>query len=610
MKTKSHKVLVVEDEGLIAHDITARLEALGHQVIAAVGTAEEAIEKAAEADIVLMDIRLDGRADGVDAAMAIRERYHVPVVFLTAHADRATLERAKFAEPFGYIVKPLAHASLTSSIEIAMYKHRVDREVEEREARLRTIVGSVADAVVVTDAKARILLMNHAAEKMTGCVQPTAQGAPIDKIVKLADEDAGAEASDPVSLAILRDSPVVLDRTWKLTGAGGKELWIEGSAAPVKSENRTLGAVLTFRDVSARRWEERQLRQANKLDALARLAFGISSDYANLLATIRTQTDQLLRQLGDYSPARRALQEIHQAAATAEQMNGRLNAFGTRQVARQETLSINAVVRRASKLIESVAGNAIEVSIRTDAGAGRIRADPTQIEQALMSMVLHACATMARGGRLLIETGAAEVPVHGRLQPHTLLAITYTGEEPDPEKLFEPSSAAEEALALSMVQAIALEHNGFVSAQRTAAGGCRFELLLPRVIGVALLPGAPGGRSPAILLATGTDPVRKQLHNFFEAHGFNVLDAGDRAEALALAEVHQGGIDVLIAESAEADAIAPQLRAAHPQLRVLEIVEGAPSAASQIARPFTQENLLDRVRELLKPEKLAIGGAH
>ncbi|HTS76296.1 MAG TPA: response regulator [Bryobacteraceae bacterium] len=609
MKTKSHKVLVVEDEGLIAHDITARLEALGHQVIAAVGTAEEAIEKAAEADIVLMDIRLDGRADGVDAAMAIRERYHVPVVFLTAHADRATLERAKFAEPFGYIVKPLAHASLTSSIEIAMYKHRVDREVEEREARLRTIVGSVADAVVVTDAKARILLMNHAAERMTGCVQPTAQGAPIDKIVKLADEDAGAEASDPVSLAILRDSPVVLDRTWKLTGAGGKEMWIEGSAAPVKSENRTLGAVLTFRDVSARRWEERQLRQANKLDALARLAFGISSDYANLLATIRAQTDQLLRQLGDYSPARRALQEIHQAAATAEQMNGRLNAFGTRQVARQETLSINAVVRRASKLVESVAGSAIEVSIRTDAGAGRIRADPTQIEQALMSMVLHACATTARGGRLLIETGAAEVPVHGRLQPHTLLAITYTGEEPDPEKLFEPSSAAEEALALSMVQAIAVEHNGFVSAQRTAAGGCRFELLLPRVIGVALLPGAPGGRSPAILLATGTDPVREQLHNFFEAHGFNVLDAAERAEALALAEVHQGGIDVLIAEKAEVDAIAPQLRAAHPQLRVLEIVDGAASGASQIARPFTQENLLDHIRELLKPEKLAIGGA-
>lgn len=117
---KSHKVLVVEDEGLIAHDISSRLQALGHQVIATVSTAEEALEKAAEADIVLMDIHLDGRADGVEAATAIRERYHKPVVFLTAHADRATLDRAKVAEPFGYIVKPLAPASLHTTIETAM----------------------------------------------------------------------------------------------------------------------------------------------------------------------------------------------------------------------------------------------------------------------------------------------------------------------------------------------------------------------------------------------------------------------------------------------------------------------------------------------------------
>ena len=114
----------------------------------------------------------------------------------------------------------------------------------------------------------------------------------------------------------------------------------------MKSDGRLLGAVLTFRDVSARRWEERQLRQAEKRDALARLAFGVSSDYANLLATIRTQCEQLLRQLSDYSPARKALEEIQQAAAAAEQINGRLSAFGTRQVANPEKLSINAILRR------------------------------------------------------------------------------------------------------------------------------------------------------------------------------------------------------------------------------------------------------------------------
>ena len=103
----AYKVLVVEDEGLIAHDIATRLEALGHQVVATVATADEAVEQAAGADVVLMDIRIDGQRDGIAAAHEVRARHHVPVVFLTVHSDRSTLERAKAAGPFGYIVKPL-----------------------------------------------------------------------------------------------------------------------------------------------------------------------------------------------------------------------------------------------------------------------------------------------------------------------------------------------------------------------------------------------------------------------------------------------------------------------------------------------------------------------
>jgi CheY-like chemotaxis protein len=123
---KSRRVLVVEDEGLIAHDISTRLTALGHEVVASVGTAEEALGKASGADIVLMDIRIDGPVDGIEAAARIRERYHLPVIFLTAHADRPTVERAKLTGAFGYLVKPIAHASLNTAIEIALYKHQME----------------------------------------------------------------------------------------------------------------------------------------------------------------------------------------------------------------------------------------------------------------------------------------------------------------------------------------------------------------------------------------------------------------------------------------------------------------------------------------------------
>jgi AmiR/NasT family two-component response regulator len=146
-------------------------------------TAEEAVEQAPAADLVLMDIQIDGPTDGIRAAAQIRERYHVPVIFLTAHADRATLDRAKLAEPFGYIVKPLANASLHTSLEIAVYKHRMERQLEERETWLRTTLSSVAEAVIVTDVEGRVLMMNQTAQTLTGWIQPEAEGQPVSKVV-------------------------------------------------------------------------------------------------------------------------------------------------------------------------------------------------------------------------------------------------------------------------------------------------------------------------------------------------------------------------------------------------------------------------------------------
>src|ERR1700681_560279 len=138
----TYKVLIAEDEGLIAMDIAAHLESLGHTVVATVSTAAEAIEQARHAQVVLMDVRLDGPVDGIEAATKIRERYRLPVLFLTAHADPSTLERAKLAAPFGYIVKPLAAAALQPSIEVAMYKHQMERRLEESERWHRATLAS------------------------------------------------------------------------------------------------------------------------------------------------------------------------------------------------------------------------------------------------------------------------------------------------------------------------------------------------------------------------------------------------------------------------------------------------------------------------------------
>jgi PAS domain S-box-containing protein len=579
-------------------------------VVAAVGTSDEALEHAGQADLVLMDIRIDGPRDGVETAAAIREKFHIPVIFLTAHADKATLERAKQTGPFAYMVKPLAPATLNASIEVALYKHRMERELKEREAWQRTILESVADAVIVTGTQGLVRLLNPAAEALTGWTQAEAAGQPVAKVVRLVDGDLGEAAEDPLALAMLRDAPAALDRSVRLVSRTGREMPVEGLAAPVKAPRgasgaaRTLGAVVTLRDVGLRRWEERQLDQSRKMEALGRLAAGVANDYTNLLAIIRMQAEHLLRQFGEYSAARQAAEEIHQAAAAAGRITDRLAAFGTRQVRQPEVLSLNGLLRRVAKMIEATAGERIAVALRPDRACGQIRADAAQIEQAILNLAVHACGQMPEGGQLCIETGNLSLPVGDHANAFALLAVTHNGVEAEPEKLFEPSSTGPEALALSLVHGIVSEHGGYVSAHATAQGGCRFEILLPNWSEPATPSRLAGVPARSILLVDSRERIRAELHNFFEAQGFNLLEAGDAEEAVALGQVHEGSLDLLVADAAQADKILGELSGAHPHLEALRIVDSAVAGPRQIRRPFTRLELLERAGALLgAPER-------
>jgi len=597
----AYKVLVVEDEGLIAHDIASRLEALGHHVVATVGTADEAVEHAAGADLVLMDIRIDGQRDGIAAAQEVRAIHHVPVVFLTAHADRATLERAKAAAPFGYITKPLGPASLNTSIEMAIYKHRMERQLEEQEAWYRTTLASVAEAIVVADPFGRIRTLNRAAEAYSGWPAANAIGQQLETVVRLVEEESGDDLGDPAPLAILSGVPVPLDRGLRLIARGGREMAVEGTVAPVRSSSETLlGVVLTLRDVSARRWEERQLRQAHRVEAAGRLAARISAEYATLLQIIRSRTAVLTRQLGDYSPAQTALAEIREAAIAAEQVTEKLAGLGTRQVAQPEIVSLNAILRRMSKTIEMAAAGRVVTAVQAEPEAGRIKADPAHIEQVILNLLLHACAMVPDGGRLLIQTGRTEAPQHGALASFAALRLTYAASESDLDRLFDPAGSGQNGLALSVAHSIAAEHGGYLTA-RAVSDGTRIELLLPRVTEESLLldPAPSAGQARTILLVDGRDRVRAQLHKFFESAGYNLLEASDREEASALGQVHEGPLDLLIADAADRDPILNELRPRHPDLECLTIVDLPESSVREIRRPFTQNQLLDRTAALL-----------
>ena len=164
------RILVVEDEILVREDIEDCLAGLGHEVVSVASTGADALRKipTARPDLVLMDIRLKGDMDGVEAARQIRTNFRLPVIFLTSHADDSTLQRAKAADPLGYIVKPFAETTVNAVIQTAMHKHELDRRLLESEEWLTTTLGSIGEAVLATDSSGKVTFMNRVAEHQNG----------------------------------------------------------------------------------------------------------------------------------------------------------------------------------------------------------------------------------------------------------------------------------------------------------------------------------------------------------------------------------------------------------------------------------------------------------
>ena len=164
------RILVVEDERIVVVGLRKRLEALGYEVPDTVTSGEEAVRQAGQLrpDLVLMDIRLEGAMDGVEAATQIRSQFKIPVVYLTAFSNREVLDRAKMTEPYGYVLKPYEERELHVVVEMALYKSRMDRESRERERRPGAVLRSIGDGVVTTDGQGRVSYLNPVAESLSG----------------------------------------------------------------------------------------------------------------------------------------------------------------------------------------------------------------------------------------------------------------------------------------------------------------------------------------------------------------------------------------------------------------------------------------------------------
>ena len=253
---KNEKILVVEDERIIAIDLQRRLERFGYTVVAIAAAGKQAIELVEQhsPDIILMDIMLVGDIDGIEAATIIKEKFAIPVIFLTAYSDEKTLERAKIAEPSGYILKPFKDKELYTTIDISLYKYRVDQELKRQQRWSTAILHSIADGIVALGTDDKIILMNPIAEKITGWSAKDVQGKTLDELIELEDmtENVNSIIQLPSgSEQMIKSRPFTFKNCY-LNNRFGEKLQVEGSLSAIMDKTGKFeGLVLALRDMTA-----------------------------------------------------------------------------------------------------------------------------------------------------------------------------------------------------------------------------------------------------------------------------------------------------------------------------------------------------------------------
>lgn len=244
------KILVVEDESIVALDLQHRLTGMGYSVPAVAASGQDALKKAAEIhpDLVLMDIRLKGDMDGIEVAEQIRQLFDAPPVYLTAYADEDTLQRAKITEPFGYIVKPFDERTLRSTLETALYRSQAERKLRQSEAWLKAALRSVGEAVIAADDNCRVVLMNPAAETLTGWKQEEAMSHDLSQIFQIASGGTPVPAEDLLKMVCEGRAEADLTNHSLRLARGGEAVPVDGKAVPVLGSNGAAkGIVLGLR---------------------------------------------------------------------------------------------------------------------------------------------------------------------------------------------------------------------------------------------------------------------------------------------------------------------------------------------------------------------------
>jgi PAS domain S-box-containing protein len=491
------RILVVEDDFVVARDIRQKLIRIGYSVVGSTARGEEALILAKEArpDLVLMDIRLEGAIDGIEAAEQIRESCRVPVVFLTAYADDETVKRASQTEPFGYLIKPFEDFQLRTVIEVALYKHAADRKVRDSERRFVATLSSIGDAVIATDDQALVTFMNSVAETLTGWTLATAVGRPLSEVFRILNETTRKVVEDPAAKVLRLGATVGLANHTVLLSRDGHEIPIDDSGSPIiDDDNRVTGTVLVFRDITERRQVEAELRKAQedlarvaRLTTIGELTVSIAHEVSQPLMAIVTDAAACQSWLSNdrlnVDEARRAAERIEKHGHRAGDVVKSVRALTRKTTVTMAPLDINSVITETIDLLRSELRQK-EISLETDLSSirGSVSGDRVQLQQVILNLIKNGIEAMegsVQQPRLLRVTSQSDDASHLQI---TIADNGIGFDSANADDMFDAFFTTKPqgiGLGLSICRSIVDAHGGRLWALQNSPQGSIFCFVIP-----------------------------------------------------------------------------------------------------------------------------------
>jgi PAS domain S-box-containing protein len=575
----------------------------------------------------------------IGITVADNDRAAIDAAMRAAHADgwRGTLwSRSKGGRLFPVALATSTvhdeHGAIVAAVGVARDMTRelaAEESLRRTEMQYRDVVENANDIIFTVDAEGYCLSMNRAGRQVSGYVAEDARGVHVSEIV--APEHAGYAVEQ---LQRVLNGEVVKTFELKILSKDGRPLTLELDVRPYPVA-AGLGVQGIARDVTARKELENQLRQAQKMEALGRLAGGIAHDFNNLLTVVIGYSELINAELGPDDPMRADVGEIERAARSAESLTRQLLIFSRKDVVQTAVLDLNEIVDRTERMLRRFVGEDIEFVVRQTRDLGCIHADAAQIEQVVMNLVVNARDAMPAGGSLTIETAAVElddtfVREHPGSRPGAFarLSVTDTGHGMTPDvqaQIFTPffttkGPSTGTGLGLATVHGIVQQAGGWIEVESAVGKGTRFSIYLPRVAASPELRTQPTAVStvaaaPAatILFVEDDASIRALGTRTLRQHGFTVLPARHAAEALQLAQDQSRRIDLLLTDivmpGLSGGELATRLRQSRVQLKVLytsgytddavALRDIEVKAPGFIQKPYSPDALARRVRAIL-----------